>query len=220
VQEQAQHNLSSFQDESSLPHSVSGEMAGSPVPMACGQTMARTPARYSVQRRHPAPSTQEQQGGNMQKFWCGVVARDHGKLGERGGFCQIGSGKKAPLARMAVGDGIVFYSPVTAFAGKEKCQSFTAIGTVVGADAYAFEITPAFVPYRRAVRYRACQDAAIRPLIDQLVITAGFSNWGYKFRLGHFELGVADFRLIEQAMQAGAELDATAPRRGRRAAVA
>ncbi len=146
----------------------------------------------------------------MQKFWCGVVPRDHGKRGEEGGYCQIGSGKKAPLARMAVGDGIVIYSPVTESAGKEKCQSFTAIGTVVGEEPYAVAIAPDFMPFRRDVRYRACQSAAIRPLIDQLVITAGFPNWGFKFRLGHFEIGAADFARIAQAMQAGADLAAPA----------
>jgi len=145
----------------------------------------------------------------MQKFWCGVVSRDHGKRGEAGGYCQIGSGRRAPLARMAFGDGIVIYSPVTACGGHEKCQSFTAIGTVVGAEPYPFEVTPAFAPYRRAVCYRACRDAAIRPLIDQLVITAGFANWGFKFRLGHFEVGAADFALIAYAMDAGATLAAT-----------
>jgi len=141
----------------------------------------------------------------MQKFWCGVVSRDHGKRGEAGGYCQIGSGRKAPLARMAAGDGIVIYSPVAVFAGKEKCQSFTAIGTVIDSAPYAVEVAPDFMPFRRAVRYRACQDAAIRPLIDQLVITAGFSNWGFKFRLGHFEIGAADFALIAQSMAAGAD---------------
>lgn len=146
----------------------------------------------------------------MQRFWCGVVSRDHGKRGEEGGYCQIGTGKKAPLARMAVGDGIVIYSPVTEFAGKEKCQSFTAIGTVVGAAPYAVEIAPDFMPFRRDVRYRACHIAAIRPLIDQLVITAGFPNWGFKFRLGHFEIGAADFALIAHAMEAGPEM-ATPP---------
>lgn len=142
----------------------------------------------------------------MQKFWCGVVARDHGKRGEAGSYCQIGSGKKAPLARMAVGDGLVIYSPVTAFSGTEQCQRFTAIGTVAGAEPYPFEVTPVFMPYRRRVRYRACQDAAIRPLLEQLDITAGFINWGFKFRLGHFEIGAADFALIAHAMQAGADL--------------
>lgn len=141
----------------------------------------------------------------MAKFWCGVVSREHGKAGEAGGFCQIGSGKQGPLARMAEGDGIVLYSPLLQYGDKEKCQSFTAIGTVTGRQTYAVTLTPTFAPFRRDVRYRASQDAPIRPLLDQLVITAGFTNWGFKFRLGHFELGEADFLRIAHAMEAAPE---------------
>jgi len=148
---------------------------------------------------------------NVAKFWCGVVSREHGKASEEGGFCQIGSGRKAPLARMAEGDGIVLYSPLLQYGASEKCQSFTAIGTVTGAQTYMFTLTPTFAPFRRDVRYRASQDAPIRPLLDKLAITAGFTNWGFKFRLGHFEIGAPDFLLIAQAMQAGPELPPSAP---------
>lgn len=144
----------------------------------------------------------------MAKFWCGVVSREHGKASEQGGFCQIGSGRRGPLARMEEGDGIVFYSPLVQYGAKEKCQSFTAIGTVAGAQTYLFKLTPTFAPFRRDVRYRASEDAPIHPLLEQLAITAGFANWGFKFRLGHFEISEADFLLIGQAMQAGAEVTA------------
>jgi hypothetical protein len=146
----------------------------------------------------------------MKKYWCGVVSKEHIKRGERGGFCQVCHGKKAPLARMAVGDGIVFYSPVEQFQGKDKCQSFTAIGTVVGDSPYLFEMTPTFVPFRRDVRYRHCRDAPIHPLLARLSFTAGRPGWGYQFRLGHFEITEADFLLIEQAMQAGSEIEPVA----------
>jgi len=142
----------------------------------------------------------------MKKYWCGVVSREHIKRGEQGGFCQVCHGKKDPLARMSVGDGIVFYSPVLQFQGKDKCQSFTAIGTVVGDDAYQFAMTPTFVPFRRDVQYRKCKDAPIHPLLDKLSFTVGVTNWGYKFRFGHFEITEADFLLIEEAMQAGADI--------------
>lgn len=143
----------------------------------------------------------------MTKYWCGVVSREHIKRGEAGGFCQVCHGKKSPLARMAVGDGIVFYSPVLQFQGKDKCQSFTAIGTVVGEDTYQFEMAPNFIPYRRDVAYRAAKDAPIHPLLDRLSFTAGQTSWGYKFRFGHFEITEADFRLIEAAMQTGAPIE-------------
>ncbi|GLR08434.1 EVE domain-containing protein [Mixta theicola] len=136
----------------------------------------------------------------MARYWCGVVSREHIKFGEQGGFCQVCHGKRAPLARMAVGDGIVFYSPVVQFRGKEKCQSFTAIGTVIGEETYQFQMTPTFVPYRRDVAYQPCIDAPIHPLLDRLSFTKGLSSWGYKFRFGHFEITDDDFSMIAQAM--------------------
>lgn len=136
----------------------------------------------------------------MTKYWCGVVSREHIQQGVQGNFCQVCHGKRAPLARMAVGDGIVFYSPVLEFQGKEKCQRFTAIGTVTGEETYLFQMTPSFVPYRRDVTYHPCSEAPIRPLLDQLSFTAGLSSWGYKFRFGHFEITEADFKLIARNM--------------------
>lgn len=136
----------------------------------------------------------------MTKYWCGVVSREHIKFGEQGGFCQVCHGKRSPLARMSVGDGIIFYSPVFKFQGKEKCQSFTAIGTVVGEETYQFEMTPSFAPYRRDIAYQPCIDLPIHPLLNQLSFTAGSSNWGYKFRFGHFEITAADFLLLAKIM--------------------
>ena len=146
----------------------------------------------------------------MKKFWYGVVSRDHSKHAEAGGYCQAGSGRKGPLARMADGDGIVLYSPMLQYDSKARCQRFTAIGTVAGADTYMVSLAPTFMPYRRDVRYRACQDAPIRPLLDQLRFTAGYTNWGFKLRLGHFEIDEADYLLLEHVMQAGAELQRAA----------
>lgn len=139
----------------------------------------------------------------MTKYWCGVVSREHIQLGVQGKFCQVCHGKRAPLARMKVGDGIVFYSPLMQFQGKEKCQRFTAIGTVTGEETYLFQMTPSFVPYRRDVTYQPCTEAPIRPLLDRLSFTAGLSSWGYKFRFGHFEITEADFLLIAQYMLLG-----------------
>lgn len=136
----------------------------------------------------------------MTKYWCGVVSREHIKRGEQGGFCQVCHGKRSPLARMRVGDGIVFYSPVKEFKGTEKCQSFTAIGKVTGEDTYEFQMSPSFIPYRRDVKYQPCVEVPIQPLLDQLTFTSGKTSWGYKFRFGHFELSETDFLLIAQAM--------------------
>lgn len=139
----------------------------------------------------------------MTRYWCGVVSRDHIQRGLAGGFCQVCHGRRGPLARMAVGDGIVFYSPSIQFRGAERCQRFTAIGTVVGEAPYPFRMTPDFEPFRRDVRYAEAREADIHPLLDRLDFTRGNPNWGYKFRFGHFELSEADFRTIAEAMLPG-----------------
>lgn len=136
----------------------------------------------------------------MARYWCGVVSREHIKRGEEGGFCQVCHGKKAPLARMAIGDGIVFYSPVTKFKSTDKCQKFTAIGKVVGDKTYQFEMAPGFIPYRRDIQYFDCVESEIRPMLNELEFTKGLTSWGYKFRFGHFELSEADFFRISRAM--------------------
>lgn len=136
----------------------------------------------------------------MTKYWCGVVSKEHILRGVAGGFCQVCHGKRAPLARMSVGDGIVFYSPVTKFQSNEKYQMFTAIGKVVGKDTYQFQMMPDFIPYRRNIEYFAGTDAPIRPMLDQLSFTRGRRNWGFLFRRGHFEITEADFLLIAQLM--------------------
>jgi hypothetical protein len=136
----------------------------------------------------------------MTRFWCAVVSRDHIERGVAGGFCQVCHGRRGPLARMAVGDGIVFYSPTIEFRGAERCQRFTAIGTVVGKEPYPFRMAADFVPFRRDVRYGAAREVDIHPLIDRLDFTRGNHNWGYRFRFGHFELSERDFRTIAEAM--------------------
>ena len=136
----------------------------------------------------------------MTRFWCGVISRDHIQRGLAGGFCQVCHGRRAPLARMTVGDGIVLYSPTIQFRGTARCQRFSAIGKVQDKMPYQFQMTQDFVPFRRDVRYFDAREADIHPLLDRLEFTRGNPNWGYKLRLGHFELSKSDFRTIAQAM--------------------
>ena len=161
-----------------------------------------TPRRI-VHHVEDYPSLQRK-GNAVTSFWCGVVSREHIKRGEREGFCQVCHGKRSPLDRMAVGDGIVFYSPTIAFRGAEKCQAFTAIGEVVGPQSYQFQMAPDFVPFRRDVAYFEASDAPIRPMLEELEFTRGNTNWGYKFRFGHFRISRHDFERIASAMILGA----------------
>lgn len=130
------------------------------------------------------------------RYWIGVASHDHVKRGIAGNFCQLCHGKSQPLKRMAVGDWLIYYSPKEQFEGDIACQQFTAIGKVVGADVYPFEMFPGFVPNRRDIDFHAAQAVPIRPLIEQLAFIEDKNKWGYAFRFGHIEITKEDFELI------------------------
>lgn len=137
----------------------------------------------------------------MARFWIGVASREHVALGVAGGFSQLCHGKAAPLRRMGVGDGIVYYSPKRVMGGAEPCQAFTALGRVSGERVYPFEMAPGFVPFRRDIDFLAVEEAPIRPLVERLAFIRDKACWGYAFRFGHLEIGAEDFALIAGAMQ-------------------
>lgn len=137
----------------------------------------------------------------MPRYWIGVASKEHVMRGVKGGFCQLCHGKAQPLKRMAVGDWIIYYSPKELFEEATPCQKFTAIGQVIGADVYTFEMFPGFVPNRRDIAFiQTAIDAPIRPLLEQLSFIKDKSKWGYAFRFGHLEIPKADFELIAKKM--------------------
>ncbi len=134
------------------------------------------------------------------RYWIGVASREHVKMGVAGGFSQLCHGKAQPLKRMAVGDGLIYYSAKEKFGEDEPCQQFTAIGEVVGSGVYQFEMFPGFIPYRRDIRFFDAKEIPIRPLIDRLSFISDKSRWGYAFRFGHLEIPRMDFELIAAGM--------------------
>ena len=142
--------------------------------------------------------------------WIGVVSRAHAQLGVAGGFVQLGHGKRAPLQRLHAGDGIVLYSPRTAYPDGKPLQSFTAIGTVTTGQIYQAEMTPQFRPYRVDVAFEPCREAPIRPLLDELSFVAGKAHWGATLRFGQLKIGAHDFALIAWAMGCAALAEAAA----------
>ncbi|MEO7725955.1 MAG: EVE domain-containing protein [Burkholderiales bacterium] len=133
-------------------------------------------------------------------YWIGVVSRAHVLIGVKGGFMQLNHGKKAPVQRLRAGDALVVYSPRTEYPDGNPLQCFTAIGVVSSGELYQVEMTPDFKPYRVDVRFLACREAPIKPLIDQLSFIKSKTNWGGAFRFGQLKVPDADFRRIAQAM--------------------
>ncbi len=134
------------------------------------------------------------------RYWIGVASRDHVRGGVAGAFAQLGHGKRAPLARMASGDWIVYYSPRTRFPDGEPLQRFTAIGEVSTGEIYPFKMRNDFVPHRRAVRFLPAEEAPVQPLLPHLAFIRDKRRWGYVFRRGHFGISERDVRLIATAM--------------------
>ena len=134
------------------------------------------------------------------KYWIGVASRDHVHCGIRGGFCQLGHGKSAPIKRLSPGDWIIYYSPRTALDGGEPVQAFTGIGRIVDRAPYTLDMGNGFVPTRRDVTWSKATDAPICPLIDSLDFIRNKKNWAYVFRFGLVSIPELDFKTIAVAM--------------------
>jgi len=138
----------------------------------------------------------------MTKYWIAVASKNHVANGVKGGFAQVCHGKAAPLRRLKIGDGIIYYSPKLEFGADAACQEFTAIGKVVGEEVYQYDMGGGFVPYRRDIKYHSANSVSIKPLIPKLNFITDKQKWGYKFRFGLFEVPAEDFKLIEDNMLA------------------
>src|SRR5262245_5117377 len=137
------------------------------------------------------------------RAWVGVVSRSHVRRGVAGGFAQLGHGKQSPLARMNVGDWLVYYSPATEFPDGTSLRAFTAIGRIVGERPYRVDMGRGFLPFRRDVVYAAgVREVPIRELASKLAFVSGRPHWGMLARRGHFEIAMADLDTIASAMGA------------------
>jgi len=134
------------------------------------------------------------------RHWVIVASKNHVQNGVRAGIAQANHGKAAPLKRMQVGDGILYYSPKLEFEGNEKLQAFTAIGRVRNDKIYQFDMGGGFIPCRRDVEYFDCVDVPIQTLVDSLSFIVNKQSWGYLFRFGFFEIPKVDFDLIAAKM--------------------
>lgn len=151
--------------------------------------------------------------------WIAVACAEHVARGRRDGIMQVCHGKGGPLRRLKPGDQVVYYSPTTIMGGGEKCQSFTALGTVQAGEPYQFDMGGGFVPFRRDVAWQETGFASILPLLDQLELTAGKRNWGAPFRFGLVRISAADMAVIARAMGGASPITAEPARQMRLALV-
>ena len=133
--------------------------------------------------------------------WLGVVSRDHVLRGVSLGICQIGHGKRAPLLRMAPGDGLVYYSPRESLTSDRPLRAFAAVGRVAGEEVWQADEGD-FRPWRRRVDYApGAAEVPVADLSGRLELTSR-PNWGYALRRGLVPLSATDFAAIAEAMGA------------------
>ena len=135
----------------------------------------------------------------MSGNWIAVACAEHVSHGRQGGFIQVCHGKGAPLRRVLPGARIAYYSPTTQMGGRDKCQAFTAIGTVKNSKPYQADMGFGFKPFRREVAWHEAESMPIAILQAQLAFTQE-KNWGYRLRQGVIEISDADMTLIAEAM--------------------
>lgn len=135
------------------------------------------------------------------RYWMGVVSQSHVARGVAGGFAQLCHGKAAPLRKMNPGDWLIYYSPTTEFGEKTPLRAFTALGQVVEAPVYTFDMGDGFVPFRRDLRYEEVRPVPLATLMGRLHLTAK-AGWGMSLRRGHLALDAHDFQLISAALRA------------------
>ena len=134
------------------------------------------------------------------KSWVAVASAEHVQKGREQGFMQVCHGKEAPLRHLKPHDYVVYYSPTITFGGKDKLQSFTAIGRVTGKEPYQVNMGNGFCPFRLDVSWFESQKAPISSLLNQLELTKNKKNWGYQFRFGLIAISEHDMQLISIAM--------------------
>src|ERR1700674_5316157 len=139
---------------------------------------------------------------DARRFCIGVASRDHVNVAVKGAFIQLNHGQQAPVRRLKAGDGLIMYSPRTAYPDGEPLQAFTAIGTVITGEVYQVEVTPDFRPHRVDVQFVPSKEAQIKPLIGHLSFIKSKSHWGAALRFGLVEVPRNDFALIAERMAA------------------
>ncbi len=96
-------------------------------------------------------------------------------------------GKRAPLARMSVGDRILIYSPKTSYPDGDPLRAITFVGTVTGDAPEPSDVIPG--GFRRAASLHEITPVPLADLRDHLPTG--------RLRFGCFELPAEDAAVIE-----------------------
>ena len=111
-----------------------------------------------------------------------VASRDHARRGVRDGFIMANHGKRAPLQRMSLGDGILIYSPTTTYPRGEPLRAVTFVGEVTGDEPEPSEVIAG--GFRRAAILREIEPVPLAAIRDHLPVS--------RIRFGSFEIDATD----------------------------
>lgn len=116
-----------------------------------------------------------------QRHWVIVASRDHAMRGLGNGFVMANHGKRAPLARMSVGDGVLLYSPTTTYPRGEPLRALTVVGEITGLEPEESDVIPG--GFHRAARLREIEPLPLTAIREHLPTA--------RLRFGFFELETA-----------------------------
>jgi hypothetical protein len=120
------------------------------------------------------------------RTWVIVASRDHARRGLTDGFVMANHGRRAPLARMGVGDEILVYSPTTSYPQGEPLTSITIVGEVTGDEPEPSVVIEG--GFRRAATLREVEPIPLERIRDHLPVS--------RIRFGFFELPAPDAAAI------------------------
>ena len=121
-----------------------------------------------------------------QRHWVIVASRDHARRGLGNGFVMANHGKRAPLARMSAGDGVLIYSPTTTYPRGEPLRAITIVGEITGLEPEESEVISG--GFRRAAALREIEPLPLATIREHLPLS--------RLRFGFFELDPTDAEAI------------------------
>ena len=134
------------------------------------------------------------------RFWIGVVHLAQARAAQAAGFVALSHGKEAAMAKLSLGDRVIYYAPKTDFDG-DPVQAFVALLTVTGEIIRERPLPGTeFRPFARDAVYQDINEVPVRPLLDHLSFVKSPRHWGMAFRRSQFEISEHDFNLITEGM--------------------
>lgn len=138
------------------------------------------------------------------RYWIGVAAAAHVRVGIEGGFAMFAHGRHDAVKRVAPGDWVAYYSPREGMKEGAELRAFTAIGQALEGGPREREMMAGTTGWSRPMRWLPSRPASIYPLLDRFSFIEDRGHWGMYFRKSLFSVPREDFTLVAEAM--GVEL--------------